>query len=50
MRVDLNLIRAVLAHVEAETLKDFLDDAASLVSVAGLTEVRLQQNALFSTT
>lgn len=30
MRVDLNLIRTILAHVEAETLKDFLDDAASL--------------------
>ena len=30
MKLDWNLMRVVLAHVEAETIKEFLDDANSL--------------------
>lgn len=30
MKLDWNLMRVVLAHVEAETIKEFLDDADSL--------------------
>lgn len=30
MKLDWNLMRVILAHVEAETIKEFLDDADSL--------------------
>ena len=30
MRLDWNLIRTILAHVEAETIKEFLEDADSI--------------------
>lgn len=30
MKLDWNLMRVILAHIESETIKEFLDDANSL--------------------
>ena len=32
MKLDFNLMRTILAHVEAETIREFVDDAESLAS------------------